>query len=162
MSVRRARPADGPAYIALVRALARFEHLRPPDDDACRRLLDDAFSDPPRYDLWVAEHTTDERGQQDAPASSSIVGYAVTFETYSTFLARPTLYLEDLFIHPDARRCGLATQMMTHLQEVARARGCCRLDWTVLGWNHDAKALYRRLGATLLSDWQLMRIDIDA
>ena len=92
--VRRALPADGPAFLALVRALAAFESLPPPDDDAAARLVADAFADPPRYELWVAE------------VDGAVAAYAATFMTYSTFRARPTLFLEDLFVHPDARRRG--------------------------------------------------------
>ncbi len=147
MNIRRAVPADGPAYLDLVRALAEFEKLEPPDQAARQRLIDDAFSDPPRYELWVAELE-----------SGHIVGYAVTFMTYSTFLARPSLYLEDLFVHPDARRRGIGTKFMDTFKELAKSRGCGRLEWSVLEWNRGAKALYLQMGAELMADWQMMRM----
>jgi GNAT superfamily N-acetyltransferase len=158
--VRRAERADGPAFLALVRALADFEQLPPPDDDAQARLLDDAFgpepsSDPndqvtrgcdsPRYELYVAT------------IGGEVIAYAATFMAYSTFLARPSLYLEDLFVAPVARRRGVASAMLRALEVVARERGCGRFEWTVLDWNVDAQKLYQGFGATLLPEWRLVR-----
>jgi hypothetical protein len=77
--------------------------------------------------------------------------------TYSTFLARPTLYLEDLFVAPTARRRGVARAVLAHLEALGRARGCGRFEWTVLDWNVDAQALYRDIGAALLPDWRVVR-----
>jgi len=154
--VRRAFPSDGPAYVALVRALAEFEQLPPPDAAAAARLVADAFAEPPRYELWVAEEAggPEDDGEQERPG---IVAYAVTFMTYSTFLARPSLFLEDLFVHPRARRRGIATAILARLEAEARARGCGRFEWMVLDWNTDAQALYRGIGADLLHDWKLVR-----
>ena len=146
MVIRPANPDDGPSYIELVRSLAAFEKLPPPDEEACARLVADAFADPPRYRLWVAED------------GGRVVAYAVTFETYSTFLARPTLFLEDLFVHPDARRRGIGTAMLEHLRDHARARGCGRFEWTVLDWNTGAQKVYHAFGAELLDDWRIMRV----
>src|SRR5687767_4901957 len=111
-TIRPARPDDGPAFIGLVRALAEFEKLPGPTDAAARRLLDDAFGDRPRYNLLVAE-----------TEGGDLVAYAVTFDAYSTFLAKPTLYLEDLFVHPKARRQGIAKAIMAHLRDEAVRRG---------------------------------------
>jgi GNAT superfamily N-acetyltransferase len=144
--IRRARPADGPAFLGLVRALADFEKLPGPDDAAAERLLADAFAEPPRYELWVASVGADD-----------IVAYAVTFATYSTFLARPTLFLEDLFVHPRARRRGIARRVLVHLEAEARARGCGRFEWMVLDWNVDAQNLYASVGADQLPEWRLVR-----
>lgn len=146
--IRRAVPADGPAFVALVRALASFERLPLPDDAAAARLVADAFGDPPRYELWVAE------------IEGAVVGYAATFMTYSTFLARPSLFLEDLFVHPDARRRGVASALLTRLRAEAVARGCGRFEWMVLDWNRDAQALYARLGAEAQAAWQLWRVTL--
>ena len=145
MGIRRATAGDGTAILGLVEALARYEKLGPPDTAARERLLRDAFGDEPKLELWVAER------------DSQIVAYAAVFFTYSSFLARPTLYLEDLFVHPDARREGIATQMLARLRERADAVGCGRMEWTVLAWNEPARALYERLGATILEDWKLVR-----
>ncbi|MBE7451583.1 MAG: GNAT family N-acetyltransferase [Kofleriaceae bacterium] len=148
IDVRRATPADGPAYLALVTALADFEHLPPPDAEAGARLLADAFADPPRYELWVA--TLD----------GAVVAYAATFATYSTFRGKPSLYLEDLFVHPDARRRGVARAVLARLRAEAVARGCGRFEWMVLDWNEDAQTLYRAVGARPLPQWQLWRVDL--
>lgn len=148
MQIRKAVPADGPAYLALVRALAEYEHLAPPDDAACARLLAHAFGESPLYELWVAA------------LDARVVAYAVTFRAYSTFRARPTLWLEDLFVHPDARRQGLARAMLDHLRAVALDRGCGRMEWTVLDWNAPAKRCYQSWGARRLDEWELMRVDL--
>ncbi|HTM21741.1 MAG TPA: GNAT family N-acetyltransferase, partial [Kofleriaceae bacterium] len=80
------------------------------------------------------------------------------FPTYSTFLGRPGLWLEDLFVHPDARRRGIATAMLAYLRQVAEGRGCGRFEWNVLDWNVDAQTLYRGIGADLLQEWRLVRL----
>ncbi len=145
MDIRPATTEDGPAFVALVQALAEFEDLEPPTAEAKQRLIDHAFADPPRYELWIAE------------LDASIVAYAAFFETYSTFLAQPSLYLEDLFVHPDARRKGVASAIMAKLEQVARERGCGRFEWSVLDWNKNAQDFYKGLGATIHDDWKLVR-----
>jgi GNAT superfamily N-acetyltransferase len=148
ISVRRANPADGPAYVRLVRALAEFEKLPPPDDAAAARLCADAFSDPPKYELWMAE------------LDGAVAAYAVTFATYSTFRGKPTLFLEDLFVHPDARRRGVASAVLARLRTEAESRGCGRFEWFVLDWNENAQQLYAGVGAKALTEWQLWRVDL--
>ncbi len=146
IAVRPATSSDGPAFIALVRALAEFEKLPGPTEAAAARLCEDAFGPRPRFELTVAE------------LDSAVVAYAVTFTTYSTFLARPTLFLEDVFVHPDARRHGVATAIMKHLAAVARDGGYGRFEWMVLDWNTGAQKLYDGLGAERLDSWRLYRL----
>ncbi len=149
MHIRRATIQDGPAVVDLIRCLAEFEKLPPPDQAAEERLLRDAFAAvPPRLEIWVA---ADE---------DRVVAYAACFETYSTFRARPTLFLEDLFVHPSARRRGLAKKLLAHLRDEAVRRGCDRFEWMVLDWNRDARALYEAVGAETLAEWRLVRVDI--
>jgi GNAT superfamily N-acetyltransferase len=148
MIIRPARQEDGPAFIGLVRALAEFEKLPGPTDEAAARLLDDAFGARPRYELTLAE------------LDGRVVAYAVTFQTYSTFLAKPTLFLEDIFVHPEARRRGVAKAVLAHLRGVAETRGCGRFEWMVLDWNVDAQALYDGVGAEKLAQWQLYRVTL--
>ena len=150
MEIRPATPADGPGYVELVQCLADFENLPSPDLAATQRLLEHAFADAPFYRLWVA---AEDRG---------IVAYAAWFLTYSTFRALPTLYLEDLFVHPSARRRGLATQILERLREEATTLGCGRMEWSVLDWNKDARNLYDKVGARTLDGWLSMRIDLEA
>src|SRR5258706_899204 len=98
LTIRQAQSADGPTVLALIQALADLQKLEPPDDASQQRLLADAFGERPRFDIFLAE------------IAGAVVGYAFVFETYSTFLARPTLYLEDLFVLPDycQQRVGYA------------------------------------------------------
>jgi GNAT superfamily N-acetyltransferase len=147
MVIRPARPADVPAIVGLMALLARFEKLPEPGEDAVARLTADAFEHG-RLELWVAE-------VEGAPAA-----YAALFATYSTFLARPTLFLEDLFVHPDARRRGIARAMLTRLRAEAIARGCGRFEWLVLDWNQDARTLYESFGARAHESWRLYRVEL--
>src|SRR5215831_727011 len=119
VTVRLAQRGDGPAFLGLVSALSEFEKLPGPDDAARARLLEDAFGPTPRFDLLVADLDGD------------VVAYAVSFLTYSTFLARPTLYLEDIFVHPRARRRGVAAALLERLRNRAVELGCGRFEWMV-------------------------------
>lgn len=146
--IRAAEARDLPAVIALVRALADFEKLPGPDEAAAARLGEDFARG--RYSLLVAD------------AGGAIVGYALYFFTYSTFLARPSLYLEDLFVHPRARGRGVATRFMQRLAQLAVDEKCGRFEWCVLDWNVHAQEFYRSLGAELLPDWRVCRMTGDA
>jgi len=148
--VRKAVPDDGPRLLELIRALADYESLPPPDRAAGERLLRDAFGSRSRFDVYFA--TTDDLA----------VGYAFVFETYSSFLALPTLYLEDLFVLPDHRGRGAGKALFLHCVREAVRRGCGRMDWTVLDWNTSAREFYHRLGARHLSDWEYYRLDGEA
>jgi GNAT superfamily N-acetyltransferase len=142
--IRAAEPRDLPSVVGLVRALADFEKLEGPDDAAARRLGDDFGAG--RFSLLVAER------------DGAVVGYALYFFTYSTFLARPSLYLEDLFVHPTARGRGLGERFMRALAKEAKRHGCGRFEWTVLDWNVDAQKFYKRLGAEILPGWWTCRV----
>jgi GNAT superfamily N-acetyltransferase len=142
--IRPARSADLPGVIALVRALADFEKLEGPDADAASRFSADFESN--RFGLLVADRDGD------------VVGYALYFMTYSTFLARPSLFLEDLFVRPDARRLGIGTAFLKELARRAVEAGCGRFEWAVLDWNQPAQQFYFGLGAELLADWRVCRI----
>ena len=148
-TLRRAQRADAPALLRLIVALAEFEKLTPPDATAQQRLVEDGFGDRPRFETWLA-FTSGE---------TEPVGYAVLFETYSTFRASPTLYLEDLFVLPAWRSHGIGSAMLKHCIGLAHARGCERMEWTCLDWNTRAQAVYEGLGARRLSDWLLYRLE---
>jgi GNAT superfamily N-acetyltransferase len=145
--IRPATPDDSAAIRALVVALADYERLPPPDPAAQDRLLADAFRPQPRVEIAVAE------------VDGAVVGYAFFFETYSTFLARPTLYLEDLFVLPAHRGSGVGKALFVHLAREAARRGCGRMEWAVLDWNTPALGFYQHLGAQHLADWQVYRLD---
>ena len=147
VTIRPAAPADSEAIRRLVRALADFERLPPPDETAQARLLADAFGPHPRFEIFLAE------------VAGRVVAYAFVFETYSTFLALPTLYLEDLFVLPEYRGQRAGYALMQFCAREAVRRGCGRLDWAVLDWNTHAIAFYDRLGGRPLDDWRLYRLD---
>ncbi len=148
-SFRRARGTDAPALIRLICALADFEKLPRPDAAAQGRLAADGFGPTPRFESWLAH----------VPENSDPVGYAILFETYSTFLAKPTLYLEDIFVLPDFRHQGVGTAFLEHCVAQARERGCGRMEWTCLDWNTKAQSVYEcKLGAKKMSEWLLYRL----
>lgn len=150
--VRAAGPDDAGTVLALIDALADYEKLPRPDAAARARLLEDGFGSAPRFHALIAE-----AGSPPVP-----VGYALYFETYSSFLARPTLYLEDLFIVPEARRGGHGIALFRALARVARTRNCARMEWSVLKWNRLAIDFYDRLGAGPLAEWQPYRLEGEA
>src|SRR5438445_781528 len=145
ITIRRAGPKDAAILLELIRALAEYEHLPPPDVETGARLIEHAFGPRPRFEAYLAE------------MEGATAGYAVVFETYSTFLARPTLYVEDLFVRPEARRQGVGRALLRHLATEAVARGCGRMEWTVLDWNELAQGVYRRVGAVQPAVWRLAR-----
>ena len=149
--VRRAVRADAQAVIGLILALAEFEHLTPPDADAQHRLLEDGFGPHPRFETWLAFN----------PDSSEPLGYALLFETYSSFLARPTLYLEDLFVVLAWRGRGVGKALFERCIRLAAERNCGRMEWSCLDWNTKAQQFYDRLGARRLADWYPYRLQQD-
>jgi GNAT superfamily N-acetyltransferase len=146
VAIRRAESHDLDAVVALVRELAAFEKLPGPDEAAAARLRADFGANPPRYWLLVADR------------DGAIVGYALYFYCYSTFLAQPSLYLEDLYVRPAERGRGVGRAFMLRLAEEAVAHGCGRFEWTVLDWNVHAQRFYRGLGADVHAEWQLCRV----
>ena len=146
ITVRKALPSDGSTILSLVKALADYEKLAPPGEDARERLLRDIFSPRPRLECYLAE------------AEGAAVGYAFVFETYSSFLALPTLYLEDIFVLPDWRGKKAGFSLFRAMVAEAAARGCGRMEWTVLDWNEPAIMFYRRSGAKHMKEWHLYRL----
>jgi GNAT superfamily N-acetyltransferase len=162
-TIRRAEAGDVDTLIALITALAEFEHLPPPDADARERLAAHGFGDKPKFEAWLAElqpHPNPSlKGREfDEPVAA---GYAFIFEAYSTFLARPTLYLEDLFVLPDYRGRGIGKRLLNHCVRLANERGCGRMEWTCLDWNTRAQAVYESMGARHMSEWFLYRMTRD-
>src|SRR5437870_9544607 len=149
--LRRAAREDAPALIELIAALAQFEKLAPPNAEDQQRLIADGFGAHPRFEAWLAFWQSE----------SMPVGYAVFFETYSTFRAAPTLYLEDIFVQPDYRRRGIGSALLRHCIQLAHDRGCARMEWTCLDWNRKAQQVYERIGARHLSEWYLYRLTRD-
>jgi len=144
--IRPAEPADAEAFLSLVDALADYEKLARPTPDARERLLRDGFHEPRRFQPYIAERDGEP------------VGYAITFHTYSSFLALPTLYLEDLFVVPEARTLGVGKALFRFLAAEAVRQGCGRMEWVVLDWNQLAIDFYDRLRARRLSEWYTYRL----
>ena len=144
--IRRARRADTEQFMGLVSALAEFEHLKPPSAEGKRRLVDDLFRKK-RINLLVASD------------NGRLVGYALYFYNYSSFLARPSLYLEDIFVLEEHRRRGIGFALFRKCVDIALAKGCGRMEWAVLTWNEKALNFYEKLGARRMSDWYVYRLD---
>lgn len=137
------------AFCRLVVALAEFEQLPPPDEAAQARLVEDALGEKPRIEVWLAFVNED----------AEPCGYMVLVETYSSFLALPTLYLEDLFVLPERRKGGVGGTLLKKVVSLAHERGCGRVEWTALDWNVNAQQVYeQRIGATRMSEWFLYRM----
>lgn len=144
--VRRARPEEAPVLLQLILGLAEYEKLEPPDEAAQQRLVRDIFGEKPRLEAWLVF------------VNGEAAGYALAFETYSSFLALPTLYLEDIFVKPEHRGCGAGKALFLRLVEEAERRGCGRMEWVVLDWNRPALDFYERFGARRLDEWITMRL----
>lgn len=159
VTVRKAEREDIPAVLELITALADFEKLTPPDADARARFERDGWPTDgtlPRFQAWIAfVRTGDPDDGTLTPAA-----YAITFETYSSFLARPTLYLEDIFVLEEYRRMAVGSAIMERLQAEAETRGCGRMEWVVLDWNVNAQRFYQKLGARHLTEWHYYRKEI--
>jgi GNAT superfamily N-acetyltransferase len=146
--VRKAVRSDAQAIHTLVDALADYEKLDRPSEEARARIVEDLFGAKPRLGCWLAF------------MDGYPVGYAFAFETYSSFLALPTLYLEDLFVLPEYRSRGAGFALFDEVRNEAKRRGCGRMEWTVLDWNQLAIDFYERAGATHMKEWHLYRIVI--
>jgi GNAT superfamily N-acetyltransferase len=144
--IRKARASDAEGFVGLVLELAKFERLEPPSMKGRKRLVDDVFKRK-RVSLFVA---SEER---------RLVGYALYFYSYSSFEARPTLYLEDLYVLESHRKRGVGFALFRRCVDEAISRGCGRMEWAVLAWNERALKFYEKLGARRLSDWQSFRLD---
>jgi GNAT superfamily N-acetyltransferase len=146
--IRKAKSGDEGTYLSLVRALAKFENLKPPSHSAARRLVRDTFSEKNRkLNLLLAF------------SDGKPIAYALYFFTYSSFLARPTLYLEDLFVLEEFRRMGVGKKIFLRLVKEAKRLGCGRMEWAVLSWNKKAITFYENIGAKRLNNWYLYRLD---
>ncbi len=144
--IRSATPADIPAIASLIRALAEYEKL------AHVVVLKEGD---------LRQHLFGERRYAEvilAEEAGTVVGFALFFHNYSTFLTKPGIYLEDLFVRPEHRGKGHGKALLTHLAKLAVERGCGRFEWSVLDWNTSAIEFYESLGAVCLEDWNLYRL----
>lgn len=148
--IRPATPADVDLIVALIRELAEYEKLLDQCHATPAALEASLFGARPQAECLIAEH--EGRG----------VGFALFFHNYSTFLARPGLYLEDLYVRPAARGLGLGRALLAALAQLAVERGCGRFEWSVLDWNTPAIRFYESLGAKAQSEWTIYRVTGEA
>ena len=148
--IRPATVDDVPVILSFIRALAKYERLEHEciaTEDGLRRTL---FG-PRAYAEVVFACVADKP-----------VGFALFFHNYSTFLAKPGIYLEDLFVHPEARGAGVGKRLLAWLARTTLERDCGRLEWSVLDWNEPSIRFYRNLGAVLKDEWQIFRLTGEA
>jgi GNAT superfamily N-acetyltransferase len=149
-TIRSATPADVPLVAQMIRELGEYERLAHEVVFREEDLRHSLFG-PNRYAEVVF-----------AEEDGEIVGFALFFHTFSTFLGKPGLYLEDLFVLPHQRGKGHGEALLRHLARLTLERGCARFEWSVLDWNVDAIRLYERIGAVAISDWSRYRLTGDA
>jgi GNAT superfamily N-acetyltransferase len=147
LSIREAVPGDLPLISALIRALAEYEKLSHEVrfDEAV--LHEKLFGKRPYAEVLIGEVDGEPRG------------FALFFHNFSTFEGRPGIYLEDLFVMPEARGMGLGKALLAELARIAVARDCARLEWWVLDWNEPSIAFYKSLGSKPMDEWTVMRVD---
>ena len=149
-TLRPAAPADLTAIVGLIRELADFEHLSHLVVVTPESLQPHLFGDKPAAEAVVAE------------VQGRVVAFALFFTNFSTFLGRPGLYLEDLYVQPAHRGAGLGKALLQHLGALAVERGCGRFEWSVLDWNENAIRFYEKMGATVMPDWRICRVTGEA
>lgn len=152
LTIRPATAADVGLILGFIRGLADYEKLTHEVEATEEKLRATLF---PATGRGAAECVL--AFQDTTPA-----GFALFFTNYSTFLAKPGLYLEDLFVQPELRGKGIGKALLLHVAKLANARGCGRMEWTVLDWNAPAIAFYESLGAQRKTEWQICRLTGDA
>jgi GNAT superfamily N-acetyltransferase len=157
-TLRAAELRDVSAIVELIRELAEFEKLTHLLQVTPEKLRPHLFGEKPAAEAFVAE----VRADGAAPRETTVVGFALFFTNFSTFLAQPGLYLEDLYIKPSHRGQGIGEALLTRLARLAVERNYGRFEWSVLDWNEHAIRFYQRMGATVMPDWRICRIAGDA
>jgi GNAT superfamily N-acetyltransferase len=149
-TLRPASPGDLPAIVGLIRELAVFEQLAHLVVVTPESLQPHLFGPRPAAEAVVGE------------VGGQVVAFALYFTNFSTFLGKPGLYLEDLYVQPAHRGTGLGKALLRHLGALAVERGCGRFEWSVLDWNESAIRFYEGMGATVMPDWRICRLAGDS
>ncbi|TPG20061.1 GNAT family N-acetyltransferase [Sphingomonas koreensis] len=145
LSIRPATPGDVPTILRFVRELAAFE--REPDAvEATEAMLDHALFGERSAEAVIAER------------DGAAVAFALFFHNFSTWKGRKGLYLEDLYVTPEARGSGVGTALLKHLAAIAIERDCGRFEWSVLDWNQPAIDFYTAMGAAMMTEWRIERV----
>lgn len=145
-TLRPAAEADAPLILSFIRALAEYEKLSHEVTATEALLREQLFGNQPKAEVIIGEWNQEP------------VAFALYFYTFSTFLGRPGIYLEDIYVQPDMRGKGIGKVILAHLARLARERKCGRLEWSVLDWNEPAIRFYRAIGATPLDGWTAQRV----
>jgi ribosomal protein S18 acetylase RimI-like enzyme len=148
--IEPARPEDVPMILMLIRELAEFERLLHEVTATEEQVHEGLFGARPSAEVVMAR------------IGDEVAGFALYFHNFSTFLAKPGIYLEDLYVRQKFRGQGCGEALLRHLASIALARGCGRLEWSVLDWNQRAIAFYKSLGAAPMSEWTIYRVTGDA
>lgn len=150
LNIRPARPRDADAILRFIRELAEYEKLLHEVVADAKTVRETLFGEAPAARALIAE------------LGEEAVGFALFHGMYSTFVGRPGIYLEDLYVQPGHRGLGIGKALLRQVAGIAVAEGGCRLDWSVLDWNEPAIRFYESIGAYPLSDWTRYRLDGDA
>jgi GNAT superfamily N-acetyltransferase len=149
-TIRDATQDDVPVILGFIKELAEYERLSHTVVATEKLLREHLFGEHPVAEVLLGLH------------DGKPVGFALFFQNFSTFLGRPGIYLEDLYVQPAFRGKGLGRMMLTHLAQLATQRGCGRFEWSVLDWNEPAIAFYTKLGADVLDEWRICRLTGEA
>ncbi len=145
-TIRKAKEDDVPVILGFIHELADYEHLSHTVTATEALLRKHLFGEHPVAEVLIGSY-------DETP-----VGFALFFQNFSTFLGKPGMYLEDLYVQPDFRENGLGRAMLKHLARIAKQRGYGRFEWSVLDWNEPAITFYTRLGAEVLEEWRICRV----
>ena len=148
--IREASERDVPLILSFIRELAEYEKLSREVVATEEEVRESLFAGRRYAEVLIAEH-------DGAPA-----GFALFFHNFSTFLGKPGIYLEDVYVRPEFRGTGIGRQLLVKLAHLALERGCGRLEWAVLDWNEPSIGFYRQLGAVAMDDWTVYRVSGDA
>ncbi|QEZ47698.1 GNAT family N-acetyltransferase [Cupriavidus oxalaticus] len=157
-TLRPATAADSETLFNLILALADYEKLTHLVEATPQKIEEALFGATPHAEAVLVEVET----EVDVNGAPKAVGFALFFHNFSTFLAKPGLYLEDLYVDPDWRGHGLGKALLQHLAALAVKRGCGRFEWSVLDWNQPSIDFYQAMGADVLPDWRICRVTGDA
>ena len=150
LNIRAAQAGDEAQILELIRSLAEYEQLADEVKATSAQIGQALFCEHPSAEALLAEW------------DGEAIGFALFFQNFSTFLGRPGLYLEDLYVRKAARGRGIGKALLLHLAGLAHQRGCGRMEWAVLNWNQPAIDFYRSLGAQSMNEWTVYRLNQDA
>ena len=165
LRIRRATEADVAAILRLIEGIAEYERLSHEVEATPALLREHGFGPRPIFEALIAERDGVDGGRastRTAERTFAAIGFALYFFTFSTFKARPTLYLEDLFVLPQERRRGIGRRLLAELARIAVERRCGRMEWSVLDWNSPARDFYFKIGASAMDAWTVFRMTPDA